>query len=101
MRLFWLVLIISIGQVVHSQPIVETYYPNQSVKEQYSATISGRDTVKDGEYIIYYKDGNVWQSGTYKNNELIGIWKSYYINGNLEQESIFKKSKIKQNKQDI
>ena len=45
---------------------------------------------KNGEYIEYYKDGQISSRENYKDNKRDGIWTFYYKNGNKFKEEEYK-----------
>ena len=49
-----------------------------------------RDSVKDGPYILYYGNGNVWEKGQQKNDEKDSAWNIYRENGKLKIEETYK-----------
>ena len=42
--------------------------------------------LRDGEWIIYYKSGEILSKGNYSKGTKIGNWKFFYKNGHLEEE---------------
>lgn len=63
--------------------IVKDYHINGQLKM--SGTYSGVDTnEKNGSAVLYYFDGSVSDSGQYKNNKKVGLWKAFYRGGGLE-----------------
>lgn len=42
------------------------------------------DEVMEGEYILYYDNGNIKEKGSYLNNVKNGLWTEYYTNGNIK-----------------
>ena len=42
------------------------------------------DEVMEGEYVLYYDNGNVKEEGSYSNNIKNGLWTEYYTNGNVK-----------------
>jgi len=49
---------------------------------------------KDGPWIAYHDNGQLWAKGTYKDGELNGPYVSYYENGQLEFQGDFKDGKM-------
>ena len=49
---------------------------------------------KDGPWIAYHPNGQLWAKGTYKDGELDGPYVSYYENGQLEKQGTFKDGKM-------
>ena len=37
-------------------------------------------------FVQYFSNGKIYISGTFKNNIQSGLWKTFYLNGNLETE---------------
>ncbi len=50
-----LFLMLFVAISVFSQETYRTFYPNGSVKEQYLATVNGKDTLKHGRYTFFFK----------------------------------------------
>ncbi|NJO89621.1 MAG: hypothetical protein HC831_12240 [Chloroflexia bacterium] len=50
----------------------------KNIKEKYEAKILNGDTIKEGTYTFYYKNGNPYQTGKYLNNRLSGKWYIFY-----------------------
>ena len=76
---------------------VNTWYDvaHTQLKESYTIVRVGNDTlVKHGKYTIYYSDKKLWQEGSYKHNELNGLWKDYYESGTLKQEMPYAEGKL-------
>ena len=48
---------------------------------------------KDGPWVAYYPNGQLWAEGTYKDGELDGPYVSYYENGQLEKQGTYKDGK--------
>jgi len=42
------------------------------------------DEVMEGEYVLYYDNGNIKEKGSYLNNIKNGLWTEYYTNGNVK-----------------
>ena len=42
------------------------------------------DEVMEGNYILYYDNGNIKEKGSYSNNIKNGLWTEYYTNGNIK-----------------
>ncbi len=45
--------------------------------------------LKDGHSIVYHPNGAVYYYGEYKNDEKVGIWKTFHENGELASEDEF------------
>ena len=45
--------------------------------------------IKDGHSIVYYPNGGIHYQGEYKNDEKIGVWKTYNEKGELISEDEF------------
>ena len=58
------------------------YFNNQTIK----SITTYRDSVKDGPYILYYGNGNVWEKGQYKDGKKDGAWKEWSKHGSLITE---------------
>ena len=77
----------------------ETYYetPDKAIiKNRWNA--DGNQTVKDGDgYYVRYSEDNktVLLSGEIKNGENVGVWKTYFPNGELEEEGFYEDNTYK------
>ena len=62
------------------------YYNEQGVKISATYYLHGK---KDGFSVVYHPNGNTSYVGEYKNDEKVGVWKTYDIDGNLISEKEF------------
>lgn len=62
------------------------FYNEQGVKISATYYLHGK---KDGFSIVYHPNGNTSYVGEYKNDEKVGVWKTYDIDGNLISEKEF------------
>lgn len=95
----------SIGKMKEGDPIGEwnAYYPNGQLAEVFFHTstdpflinnvwdINGNQLVTDGIgiYKSFSDDGQVLQSGEIKYGKRVGMWNSFFENGNLSEEGKF------------
>jgi len=49
-----------------------------------------KDGKRGGPYVIYYDNGQLWEEGTYKNGEKDGPWVYYHDNGQLSDKGTWK-----------
>ena len=50
-----------------------------------------RNGKKDGPWVKYYDNGQLWEKGTYKNGKLEdGPWVEYHYNGKLGSKGTYK-----------
>jgi len=49
---------------------------------------------RDGVWIGYHENGQLWYKQNYKNDEKDGAWVSYFDNGSLEYKGNYKNGKI-------
>lgn len=82
------------GTVSNTKPVYElkykdgvatSYYTADQIREKFDYKESDGKKIKEGDYIIYYENGKVWQEGEYLNNQLHGEWKTYKPTGVLHQ----------------
>ena len=52
-----------------------------------------RNGKKDGPYVSYHKNGQLYEKGTYKDGKLDGPWVEYYKDGHLLFKGTFKDGK--------
>ena len=48
---------------------------------------------REGPWVSYFENGQLWDKGDYKNGEREGPWVSYFGNGQLDSKGIWKKGK--------
>lgn len=70
----------------------ETTSINNNTTETFFATnelakFTCKNRKKDGLYKTYYENGDLRQQGMFKNNKKIGLWLSYYKNNKLKEET--------------
>lgn len=53
------------------------------------------DGIKQGDFKLYYSNGNVQIEGEVKDNKNIGEWKYYYESGEIESKGLFEEDKPK------
>jgi len=53
-----------------------------------------KDSLLDGEFMAYFSNGKLMQSGKYQVGEKIGIWSTYYPNGTLNSTERYKEGKL-------
>jgi len=51
---------------------------------------SFKDGKKDGPWVRYHDNGELWSKGTYKNGEWDGPWNYYHDNGGLKRKGTYK-----------
>ena len=54
---------------------------------------SFRNGKKDGPWVSYHDNGQLWSKGTYKNGKRHGPWVSYWENGQLRSKGTYKDGK--------
>ena len=67
------------------------YYYNGQVKKDITYNKDGK---KEGAYSIYYKSGEKWEEGRYKNDLLQGNFKKWYTNGQKAEDHTMVDGKI-------
>jgi periplasmic protein TonB len=74
--------------------IVKNFYSSseQLAMEATCSEIEPR-LVYEGPYKTYHKDGKMMEDGAYNDNKKIGLWKTYYENGQQEKEVLYEKDK--------
>ena len=60
------------------------------------ATCSGitPKLVYDGPYKTYHKNGALCEEGSYKDNDKRGLWKTFYENGQQEEEILYQEDSL-------
>lgn len=91
MKLLFTILITISPLFFLAQKKIKTFWDseNSQPKEIYFAKIKRGDTIKNGNYLIYHKNGNLWQKGNFENNQLTGKWIDNHYNGQLKQDLFF------------
>ena len=79
----------------NSQEKFNTYYQDSDkLKEVFYGFINDGDTIKNGDYKIYYENDSLWQVGEFNDGLLSGLWKDYYPNGKIKQLLYFDKGNL-------
>ena len=66
----------------------------------FTGTVTGRfqgkikNGKKDGPWIEYHDNGQLWSKGTYKDGKRVGPYVRYYANGQLSTKGTFKDGKL-------
>lgn len=73
--------------------IAEIFYPNGSVRFQYSRYLSeaGDRWIRHGPFFAYYEDGTPASRGTYDHGHEQGVWQDFHPNGQLAAEGSYDK----------
>ena len=69
---------------------VEERFPSGNIRERYTL-LEGKF---DGKYTAYYENGKLRGEGFYKKNIMVGEWRYYYSNGNLQSIQRFEDNKL-------
>ena len=48
---------------------------------------------KQGYWVYYWSNGNIFSDGTYKDDKLNGIWYDYFQDGGLASKGLYKNDK--------
>ena len=92
---------LALGGEVKIEDLVETdglYYKKFS-DVPFTGKVTGRtqgsfkDGKKDGPWVRYHDNGQLWFKGTYKDGKWDGPWVSYWENGQLESKGTYKDGK--------
>ena len=54
---------------------------------------SFKDGKEEGEWVIYYGNGQLWEKGEYKDGKKLGKWVYYWDNGQILRKGEFKDGK--------
>ena len=52
-----------------------------------------KNRLKEGSWVEYYDNGQLWRKGDYKNGKREGYWVTYWSNGQLYYQGDFKNDK--------
>ena len=85
------ILIISSSLSGQSIEITDTTYHFHSdkVKSVLKFTINNNDTIYEGPASFYYITGDLWQSGSYKNDAMDGLWTTWYTNDTIKRKAAY------------
>lgn len=86
---------LSSGEIPTEDGLYKVSMPSNMLKEGHSGWVER--TYKDGKLNGLektYVDGKLISEGNYKNNQLDGLTKEYYENGNVATETYFKEGKV-------
>lgn len=72
---------------------VQKYFKNTTIIFEEYHVLRSDTNIKDGKYMLYYKNGLVGATGCYKNNKRIGVWKYYLNSGILSSETYYNNDK--------
>jgi antitoxin component YwqK of YwqJK toxin-antitoxin module len=67
--------------------LVEVYFKDGTVKEQYCR----KNGVLEGFRLTYYSNGQVSESGNWRDNQRIGLFLYYKIDGGLDCSQVYRK----------
>ena len=90
-KLFLLVAAVLIVNSVSAQDTLKTYWSNQQLKSIGLAI----DSVEEGFWQYFHRDGSRMMEGTFKNGHKVGKWKAWYDNGKPSQEYFADKGPFK------
>ena len=65
-------------------------YTGEVTGEEQGSFKSGK---REGAWVFYHENGQLWRKGNYKNNEPQGAWVSYHDNGQLSYKGNYKNNK--------
>ena len=65
-----------------AQDTVKTYWKNNKLM---SVGVE-KAGLEEGHWIYYHYNGTKWTEGDYRNGQKVGVWKSWYDDGTLNQE---------------
>jgi len=91
---FVLFLLLAFGSLAISQTSVyvdTTYFyaAEKNIKSQIEYEVINGDTIKNGNALFYYINGNLMQTGNYLKGEMSGKWTTYYPDGIKKRESFY------------
>ncbi|MEQ1677365.1 MAG: toxin-antitoxin system YwqK family antitoxin [Chitinophagaceae bacterium] len=84
---FWIFFCVITTLIGCNQKVeVKTYYEDGSLLSK----VEMRNNIKDGRAFVYYRNGNIKESGIWVKDKQEGLWKFYYETGALYAEVGFK-----------
>lgn len=54
----------------------------------------GTTLIKDGPYKSFYRNGKIEEDGSYKDDRKVGLWRTYYANGQQAEQQVHLPDKI-------
>jgi hypothetical protein len=70
---------------------VEEKFDTGKIKSRYTVNDKG---IRSGAFMVYYENGKVEESGTYREGELVGEWQKNYESGKTQERAIYKAGKL-------
>lgn len=58
--------------------------------EQFEGVVQDGDTIKNGFYYYFSDSTSIYQSGTYVNGEMGGLWLIYYNSGRIKSSFLYR-----------
>ena len=92
MKFLFLLLSFCASFYLKAQKEITNWYDaeRKQKKEVFFEKKVGDTFIREGQYIIYHKNGVTFQKGSYLNGELDGVWIIYYENGSIKENLVFK-----------
>lgn len=81
-KLSLLICCLSVLFISQAQDTVKTYWRNNQLMSQ-GIQKAG---VEEGVWTYYHYNGTKWSEGEFKDGQRVGIWKSWFDDGKLNQE---------------
>ena len=89
-RISLLIAVILIVSRISAQDTLKTYWSNHQLKSIGLAI----DSVEDGFWQYFYRDGSRMMEGSFKNGQKVGKWKTYNEEGDVIAEEAFGEQEI-------
>ena len=88
-----LLVVFAVTSCTHETRVMEETYPNGSPKREcvYKGNDTSRELIRE---TTWYPDKKIQMTGEYKEKKRDGRWIYYYENGNVWSEGFFKKGKV-------
>ena len=96
MKFLFLLLSLCASFYLKAQKEITNWYDaeRKQKKEVFFEKKVGEKFIREGQYIIYHKNGVTFQKGSYLNGELDGIWIIYYENRSIKENLVFKNNQL-------
>jgi TonB family protein len=95
-KLFLLVVIFMSPLILYSQKIKlkKVMYINTEILKQEYQILKKKRYIKNGYYKSYYKNGQLEENGSYENNKRIDTWTNYNIKGEINRIRVYNFGKL-------
>jgi antitoxin component YwqK of YwqJK toxin-antitoxin module len=76
---------------LYYEKFTDVPYNGKATGEEQGSFKSGK---REGAWVFYHENGQLWRKGNYKNGKGEGTWVSYYENGQLNRKGGYKNHRM-------